>query len=80
MYFSIAMFFDKNVLYNIIRPSPFPLLLGKHLQSYSSLNNSKFNTVWDLIQHEWMFNDTQHEKQIGYWVSEKGKCMKWLFN
>ena len=19
----------------------------------------------------------QHEKQIGYWVSEKGKCMKW---
>ena len=19
------------------------------------------------------------EKQIGYWVSEKGKCMKWLF-
>ena len=20
----------------------------------------------------------QHEKQIGYWVSEKGKCMKWL--
>ena len=22
----------------------------------------------------------QHEKQIGYWVSEKGKCMKWLYN
>ena len=22
----------------------------------------------------------QHEKQIGYWVSEKGKCMKWLCN
>ena len=21
----------------------------------------------------------QHEKQIGYWVSEKGKCMKWLY-
>ena len=20
----------------------------------------------------------QHEKQIGYWVSEKGKRMKWL--
>ena len=20
----------------------------------------------------------QHEKQIGYWVSEKGKCMKWF--
>ena len=20
----------------------------------------------------------QHEKQIGYWVSEQGKCMKWL--
>ena len=20
----------------------------------------------------------QHEKQIGYWVSEKDKCMKWL--
>ena len=22
----------------------------------------------------------QHENQIGYWVSEKGKCMKWLYN
>ena len=22
----------------------------------------------------------RHEKQIGYWVSEKGKCMKWLYN
>ena len=22
----------------------------------------------------------QHEKQIGYWVSEKGKRMKWLYN
>ena len=22
----------------------------------------------------------QHEIQIGYWVSEKGKCMKWLYN
>ena len=22
----------------------------------------------------------QHEKQIGYWVSEKGKCMKWLYH
>ena len=21
----------------------------------------------------------QHEKQIGYWVSEKDKCMKWLY-
>ena len=21
----------------------------------------------------------QHKKQIGYWVSEKGKCMKWLY-
>ena len=22
----------------------------------------------------------QHEKQIGYWVSEKGERMKWLLN
>ena len=22
----------------------------------------------------------QHEKEIGYWVSEKGKCMKWLYS
>ena len=22
----------------------------------------------------------QHENQIGYWVSEKDKCMKWLHN
>ena len=22
----------------------------------------------------------QHEKQIGYWASEKGKLMKWLYN
>ena len=22
----------------------------------------------------------QHEKQIGYWVSENGKCMKWLYH
>ena len=22
----------------------------------------------------------QHEKQIGYWVSEKGKRMIWLYN
>ena len=28
--------------------------------------------------NECMFNDTQHEKQIGYWMSEQGKCMKWL--
>ena len=38
--------------------------------------------------NEWMnecLTTPQHEKQIGYWVSEKGKCMKWkeryvLFN
>ena len=32
---------------------------------------------------EWMnecLTTPQHEKQIGYWVSEKGKCMKWLCN
>ena len=32
---------------------------------------------------EWMnecLKTPQHEKQIGYWVSEKGKCMKWLYN
>ena len=23
---------------------------------------------------------SQHEKQIGYWVSKKGKRMKWLYN
>ena len=30
--------------------------------------------------NEWMNDLTtpQHEKQIGYWVSEKGKRMKWL--
>ena len=22
----------------------------------------------------------QHKKQIGYWVSEKGKGIKWLYN
>ena len=22
----------------------------------------------------------KHKKQIGYWVSEKGKRMKWLYN
>ena len=22
----------------------------------------------------------QHEKQIGYWVSEKGKCMEYIVN
>ena len=22
----------------------------------------------------------QHEKQVGYWVSGKGKCMKWLYH
>ena len=27
-----------------------------------------------------MFNDTPAQKQIGYWVSEKGKRMKWLYN
>ena len=30
---------------------------------------------------EWMnecLTTPQHENQIGYWVSEKGKCMKWL--
>ena len=29
-------------------------------------------------QHEWMnecLMTPQHEKQIGYWVSEKGKCV-----
>ena len=25
------------------------------------------------------FTTPQHEKQIGYWVSEKGKCMKLKF-
>ena len=32
--------------------------------------------------NEWMnecLTTPQHEKQIGYWVSEKGKCMKWLY-
>ena len=31
---------------------------------------------------EGMFNDTpaQKKKKIGYWVSEKGKRMKWLYN
>ena len=28
---------------------------------------------------EWMFNDTPACKQIGYWVSEQGRCMKWLY-
>ena len=33
--------------------------------------------------NEWMnecLTTPQHEKQIGYWVSEKGKCMKWLYH
>ena len=30
--------------------------------------------------NEWMFNDTPAWKQIGYWVSEQGRCMKWLSN
>ena len=32
-------------------------------------------------RNEWMnecLTTPQHEKQIGYWVSVKGKCMKWL--
>ena len=32
---------------------------------------------------EWMnecLTTPQHEKQIGYWVSEQGKCMKWLYH
>ena len=34
-------------------------------------------------RYEWMnecLTTPQHEKQIGYWVSEKGKCMIWLYN
>ena len=33
--------------------------------------------------HEWMnecLTTPQHEQQIGYWLSEQGKCMKWLLN
>ena len=31
--------------------------------------------------NDWMFNDTLAKKnQIGYWVSEKGKRMKWLYD
>ena len=33
--------------------------------------------------NEWInecLTTPQHEKQIGYWVSEKGKCMKWLYH
>ena len=33
------------------------------------------------LSNEWMneyLKTPQHEKQIGYWVSEKGKCMKWF--
>ena len=26
------------------------------------------------------FNDTPEQKQIGYWVSEKGQGIKWLYN
>ena len=36
-----------------------------------------------FVMNEWMnecLTTPQHEKQIGYWVSEKGKCMKWLYN
>ena len=32
------------------------------------------------LVNDWMnecLTTPQHEKQIGYWVSEKGKCMKW---
>ena len=25
------------------------------------------------------FNDTPARKQIGYWVSEQGRCMKWFY-
>ena len=30
--------------------------------------------------YEWMFNDTPARKQIGYWVSEQGRCMKLKIN
>ena len=35
------------------------------------------------VNDEWMnecLTTPQHEKQIGYWVSEKCKRMKWLYN
>ena len=35
------------------------------------------------LEVEWMnecLTTPQHEKQIGYWVSENGKCMKWLYH
>ena len=30
--------------------------------------------------NEWMFNNTPARKQIGYWVSEQGRCMKWSWS
>ena len=42
------------------------------------------NGYWLLDQNKlyWIngcLTTPQHEKQMGYWVSEKGKRMKWLY-
>ena len=44
-----------------------------------SIRKFVFNVVF--LTDEWMnecLTTPQHEKQIGYWVSEKGKCLKWV--
>ena len=40
--------------------------------------NERMNEWMFEWMNEWMFNDTPAQKHIGYWVSEQGKCMKWL--
>ena len=56
-----------------------------HLSARGGLhaNGKMVQTSTKLLSNEWMnecLTTPQHEKQIGYWVSEKGKCMKWLYH
>ena len=48
---------------------------------YLMMHLTHFIYGYMVLWHEWMnecLMTPQHENQIGYWVSEKGKCMRRL--
>ena len=55
----------ENVLFNHI----FNIFLFMVISASDTYNKRGMNECLTI---------PQQEKQIGYWVSEKGKCMKWL--
>ena len=65
---------------NILLSNSFAKLLSemeKYVLQYSGSLIKKKTVAYDKYKYK---TRPSTKKQIGYWVSEKGKCMKWLYN